>query len=120
MLGALLLYNVYVNLGEECRDRIIGNIFNVNNVLISDFVLREKAVIVRFFAEGKFYQFVFDFTDGYSSDYSTLSRNGDVIYGYIAVYRYPRINTGDLFSILLEIFLCQDEVVIYRLIRRLL
>ena len=120
MFGALLLYNVYVNLREESRDRIIGNIFDVDNVLVSDFVLREKAVIIRFFSKGMFYQFVFDFTEGYSSDFSTISRNRDIIYGYIAIYKYPRIDTGDLFSVLLEIFLCQDEAKIYQLISRLL
>ena len=60
MFGALTFYKVYLNLGEECRNKILRNIFGIKNVSISDFVLRDDAVIIRFFADSVFYQYVFD------------------------------------------------------------
>lgn len=63
MLGLFVFRNIFINLGEECQNKIIGNIFGIGNVSVSNFVIRDNKFIFRLFSGGVFYQYSFLFDD---------------------------------------------------------
>ena len=48
MIGTKLFQFVFSNLGEECRRKILRNIFEIQDVSIADISFREGKVIFRF------------------------------------------------------------------------
>lgn len=117
MFGALIFQSLYLNLGEKCRNKVLGNIFGVHDVSVTDFVVRESAVIFRFFSDGVFYQYVFDFDIKNDNSFIKVSCSRDVIYSFISVKEEFNLNCSQLFSLVIEMFQCQDEYRIYQLVR---
>ena len=119
MFGALLFYNVYMNLGEECRNKVLRNIFEIDNVSITDLVIRENLVVFRFFGNGVFYQYVFDLSDG-NNKYYKVSCSRNIVHYFVSVKTYPSFCEFNLFSLLVDLLLCQDEYEVYQLMRKFL
>ena len=59
MFGLLIFSYVVMNLSEKCRNKVLGNIFEIGNVSVSDVSVRDNNVIFRLFSNGVFYQFIF-------------------------------------------------------------
>ena len=64
MFGFLIFYNIYLNLSCEGKNKIIGNIFEIDNVSITDFIIENDRVIIRMFSKNVFYQYAFQFDEG--------------------------------------------------------
>lgn len=63
MLGFLIFYQVYLNLGREYQNRILGNIFDVDVVSINDILIRNNKVLFRFASLDMFYQYEIRYKD---------------------------------------------------------
>lgn len=118
MYGVLKFQNLYLNLSESCRNKILGNIFGITDVSIVDFNVRKRNVIFRVFSQGVFYQYVFDFNDEYRDSFINVTCSKGIVCYFISVRLWD--NQFDLLSLLIEIFKCQDEYQIYQLMRLLL
>ena len=66
MLGFQIFHNIYLNLSLKGKNSFLGNVFGVDDVSVSDFLIMESKVIIRLFSQNVFYQFVFLFDDGQS------------------------------------------------------
>ena len=64
MFVFLIFYNIYLNLSCEGKNKIIGNIFEIDDVSITDFIIENERVIIRMFSKNVFYQYVFEFDEG--------------------------------------------------------
>ena len=64
MFGFLIFYNIYLNLSCEGKNKILGNVFGVGDVSITDFIIKNDRVIIRMFSKNVFYQYVFEFDEG--------------------------------------------------------
>lgn len=116
MFGASVFQLLYLNLGEQCRRKILGNIFGIINVSVVDFVVLEDNVIFRLFSDGVFYQFVFDFRDR-GNDYFYKVFSGNIIQCFIQGENYFNLDGIQINNFLMEIFLCQDEYRVYQLVK---
>lgn len=118
MFGLSIFSLVAMNLSEKCRNRILGNIFEIRNVSVSDISLRDEQIIFRLYSEGVFYQFLFvDYGD---STYFKLASTKDIvncIYFISDNYFDRSFYNG---SLVIKIISCKDELEIYQLMRRLL
>lgn len=117
MMGVLKFQDLYLNLGETCRNRILGNVFGINNVSVVDFTVQEKYVIFKIFSQGVFYQYIFDFNDECGGSFIKVSSSKDIVCCFVFVKLWNDSIQFDLFSLLIKIFKCQDEYRIYQLMR---
>lgn len=59
MFGLLIFSYVVMNISEKCRNKVLGSIFEIGNVSVSDVSLRDDNIMFRLFSNGVFYQFIF-------------------------------------------------------------
>lgn len=113
MFGFLVFYNIYFNLGEECRNRVLGNIFDIANVSISDVIVENNRVIIRLFSDGVFYQYIF-MSEGENNKLLCINRVVDRV-TFICNDKFE-VTDGFIF----QLFHCQDEYQIYQLMKNFL
>lgn len=120
MFGILLFRSIIFNLGEECRRKILRNIFEIQDVSISDIGVREDRIIFRIFSDDVFYQYIFILGDKNNSKFVSISSSKRIFNCLIFIEGYSDLNTRDYFEILIQIFQCQDEYQVYQLVKLLL
>lgn len=113
MLNFIIFKDMYFNLEENCRNRVLGNIFNINNVSVSDILIREDKVIFRMFSINVFYQYIFLFCKGENIDACSGKINNHIIYidnckkedfnGFI--YQLIRLKDEDQINLFLKNYL---------------
>lgn len=113
MLGFLVFKDVYFNLGEECRNKILGNMFSIGGVSISDMIIRNKKIIFRLFSNGVFYQYIFVLEVGESK----LLYGNKTVDCIMFVYDDKM---DELNKFIYQLVRCCDERQVYRLVRLLL
>lgn len=59
MLGFIVFYSMWFNLGNNCRNKILGNIFDINSVSVSDVKFVDQILIFKMFSCGVFYHYSF-------------------------------------------------------------
>lgn len=115
MLGVSLFYQVYLNLGEECRNKILGNIFFVNDVSVSSLELKDNEIYIKLFDGVLFYQYKF----------MIFSNENRIYYSVRTISkcdRFEDLNQDDVInlSLLSKIFLSNDEYQFYQLLKSFL
>ena len=110
MLGILIFQQVYFNLKNDCRNKVLGNIFGVDNVSISGIFIRGDVVIFRLFSDGVFYQYIFLFEDGKNQVSSTSRIVNCTMY----------LNDKESNSFIYQLFQCQSEYQVYQLLKHFL
>lgn len=115
MCGGIVFYNIFNNLGEKCRNKILGNIFGFTNVSVNDLVIRDSNIIFRIFSDDVFYQYIFDFSDTNNCSFINVSCSRDIVNSVVFVNK-----CSEEIELLIKIFKCQDEYQIYQLMRKLL
>lgn len=113
MYGFLIFINICLNLGDKCRDRLLGKIFGVSDVSVSNVSIIDKRIIFRLFNGGVFYQYVIVFGGGVDRFYKddkivdcVIFTNGNYFY---------RFN-----DFIYRLFQCQEEYQVYLIVRELL
>ena len=109
MLGFQIFHNIYLNLSLKGKNSFLGNIFGVDDVSVSDFLIGKNKVIIRLFSQNVFYQFVFSFDDGQS----VVIVDGRIVKGKIFVLD-DSCKDFNLFIYLLARCSCEKDV--YQLI----
>lgn len=111
-----LIFNDFLNsIGERCRNKLLGNIFDLVDVTVSDLVLRNNCVIFRLFSDGVFYQYVFDLNNNNCDYFIRVSCDKNIIDKVIYVNEsFKKI------SLLVKIFKSHDEDQIYHFLKKLL
>lgn len=117
MFGALIFQQVFMNLKEDCRNKVLGNIFGICNVSVSNISVREEEVIFRFFSDGVFYQFVFLLEGRNKGSFFRVSSGQDIVQSLIILSDYRYGNESDFIYQLVELFRCQDEYQIYQIMK---
>ena len=117
MFGILIFQQVFMNLGENCRNRVLGNIFDICNVSISSVSVREEEVIFRVFSEGVFYQFVFLLEGRNKGSFFKVCSGRNIVHSLILLSDYKDNNKNDFIYQLIELFRGQDEYQIYQIMR---
>lgn len=117
MLGAFIFYNIITNLGESCRNKVLGNIFEISNVSVGDVVIRNDKIIFRIFSGDVYYQYIFDFIDNNYKFYVKVSCNNSSVDRIVLVSNY-----SDDFGIglLFKIFNCCSERKVYQFMKKFL
>lgn len=119
MFGLLVFSSVVMNVSEKCRNRILGNIFGVSNVSVSDVSLRDEQIIFRLFSEGVFYQFLFlNYSD--NNAYFKVASTKDIVNCLFFISNNYFSDVDCNISLVMKIICCQDELKIYQLMRLLL
>lgn len=113
MFGILVFQQIYWNLGEECRNKVLGNIFGIDNVSVSGIFIREEEVIFRLFSEGVFYQYFFKLGSGRGS----LFCSDKIVNRIIFVDSYNKERKDDFIYLLIELFYCQNEYQVYQILK---
>ena len=110
MFGFIVFKSIYDNLGEFCQNKILGNIFNINNVAVSNFNIGNKRIIFKLFCNGVFYQYVFKLDIG--KDKVEYDKN---------IFTYEIFVFNDNFALFNEFIYklccCQTEKEVYDLIK---
>lgn len=119
MIGTKLFQFVFSNLGEECRRKILRNIFEIQDVSIADISFREDKVIFRFFSDDVFYQFIFIFGNS-NNKFISVSSSNRLFNCLVFVNMYSSFYYNDYFEILVKVFQCQEEYQVYQLMSLLL
>lgn len=113
MLGFLIFQQVYLNLGEDCRNKVLGNIFDIDNVSVSCVFLRDDTVIFRLFSGGVFYQFFFIFEIGENQVF-----NSDKIVNCVTFL--SNSNDKEINRFIYQLVRCQNECQVYYLVKKFL
>lgn len=110
MYGFLIFSNLCLNLSEECRDRLLGNIFGISAVAVSSVRLEDKRIIFKLFSHGVFYQYVI-----------VMGTGKDEFYRDERIINCMIFTDGGKFSqfndFIYRLFQCQDEYQVYQLVR---
>ena len=114
MFGFLWFKNVYVNLGENCRNKLLGNLFCLENVKASNYVVLENKFIFNFWADGVFYRYLFVLSDGKHEFYC----DDKTVVGKIYLYNDEDLISNRIFVSIamcqvLWVMLCPDEYKFY-------
>ena len=59
MIGFCIFKNIYYNVDIAYQNKILGNIFNLNNVSVSGVIVDNKKIVFKIFCCGIFYQYIF-------------------------------------------------------------
>ena len=113
MFGLVIFYNVFVNLGEVCQNRILGNIFSINNVSVASVVIGEDSIIFKLFSNGIFYQYIFLLKNGENN----IIKDERIVYYKIFVFNNELKETDNFICQLIQ---CSCEYQIYRLMKKVL
>lgn len=116
MLGILIFEQVFLNLGEECRNRVLGNIFGITDVSVSDIFIKDDEIVFRLFSKGVFYQYIFKFGNGDNE----LFRSQRIINRLIFISNYIEKEKDNFIYLLVELFRSQNEYQIYQLMKNFL
>ena len=112
MFGFIVFKSIYDNLGELCQNKILGNIFNIDNVTVSSFNIINERIVFKLFGDGIFYQYVFKLDVGENK----LECNNNIFSCEIFMY-------NDNFSLfndfIYRLYCCQTEKEVYDLIRNI-
>lgn len=118
MFGVLIFQQVFMNLQEDCRNRVLGNIFGICNVSASSISIREEEVIFRLFSDGVFYQFVFLLDGRNRGNFFKVCSGRDIVQSLILINDVADgVKRQDFIYQLVELFRCQDEYRIYQMMR---
>lgn len=116
MMGILIFYQVYLNLGEKCRNRVLGNMFEIRDVSVADVLVRDNGIIFRLFSNGIFRQYFFRIVNDTGELFcskKSVDRLGELS-DYISDEEEKIIFlVGDLLR-------CRDEYWVYQQIRKFL
>lgn len=110
MFGILIFQQVFINLGEKCRNRVLGNIFGICNVSVSDISIRGNKVLFRLFSETVFYQFVFLLDQKEGDYFFKVSSSKNIVHSVISLSNYDD-------NFIYQLFRCCDEYQVYQLMR---
>lgn len=114
MLGFLLFYGVWSNLGEACRNKVLGNIFGINDVSTSSISIMYKTVIFRLYGNKVFHQFVFIFDDG-----ENIFRNdGMVIEEIVFIDNCKSVDRES--GVIYRLMQCREEKEVYLMLKEFL
>lgn len=113
MLALLVFCSVIENVGEECRNRILGNIFSINNVSISDFSIRDEYVVFRLFSDGVFYQYFFLIEREDGCIFQIFS-NDNIIQYFILISDYFEGCSNVSFALFMNLIDKGNEYEVYR------
>lgn len=114
MFGFFIFKEVFLNLEEDCRNKILGNIFGVSNVSVSSVIFNRKSVVFRIFSESVFYQIDFFFNN--SVHYKMLCYEEDIDY-WIDDFNLCCDNKYYFINNLVILFKCQTEHQVYQMLR---
>lgn len=113
MYGFLIFDNICLNLGKKCRDRLLGKVFGISEVLVSSVRIVDKRIIFKLFSGGVFYQYVI-----------VVGVGEDRIYKDDKIVDCVIFTEGNVFlrfnAFICRLFQCQEEYQVYRLVRELL
>ena len=110
MIGILIFYQVYLNLGEDCRNKVLGNMFGISDVSVADVLVRDNGIIFRLFSKGIFRQYFFRIRNGEGDLFCSkrmvdrLGKESDFITSEEEVFLFK---VGDLLQ-------CHDEYLLYQ------
>ena len=113
MFGLIIFYNVFVNLSEEYKNKILGNIFSINNVSVSSVVIGEDSINFKLFSNGIFYQYIFLLKSGENN----IIKDERIVYYKIFVFN-NNIENNDNF--ICQLIQCSCEYQIYQLMKKVL
>lgn len=106
MFGINLFCNICNNLSDDCRNRLLGNIFEVMNVVVSNVIIHEDFVVIKLFSNGIFYKYVFLLQSG-----KTVFTNDErIIRCKIFVFNEKQEMFRNFIN---HVILCCDEYQIY-------
>lgn len=113
MFGFLIFYNICLNLGDKCRDRLLGRIFDISDVAVSSVSIIDNRFIIKLFSVGVFYQYVI-----------VVGSGADRVYKDVKIVDYVIFTEGNEFfkfnGFIHRLFQCQEEYQVYQLVRRFL
>lgn len=115
MYGAIVFNNIFNNLGEKCRNKVLGNIFGLTNVSISNLVIRDNSIIFRIFSDKVFYQYIFNFCYANDDYFIKVSCSKNIVNSIVFVD-----NCSEELELLIKIFKCWNEEQIYRMMKKFL
>lgn len=110
---------MYMNLGEMCQNKILRNIFSIEDVSISMIVVRENNIIFRMFGSNVFYQYIFSF-QRFSSNTKVLVTSTQRMVSCLVDISYPfdfNLFDFDPFDLFLKLLCCRDEYQVYQILR---
>ena len=113
MFGFLIFQQVYFNLGEGCRNKVLGNVFGIDNVSVSGVFLRDDKAIFRLFSEGVFYQFYFIFEFGENRVF-----NSNKIVNCVTFL--SSCNNKEVNQFIYQLVRCENEYQVYYLVKKFL
>lgn len=113
MLGFLIFKNIYFNLNEVCRNKILGNIFGIDNVSATNILVDDKGIILRLFNRNYFYQYVFIVENGINE----LNCSSSII-DCRGIYIYQK--ECNINNFIYRLFHCQAEYQVYLLMKTVL
>lgn len=115
MYGVIVFNSFFNNIGEKCRNKLLGNIFGIVDVTVSDLVLKNNCVIFRIFSNGVFYQYIFDLSNNNFDYFIKVSCNDNISDKIISIDEF-----SEELKLLIRIFKCRDECQIYKLLMKFL
>lgn len=115
MFGLVLFKNIYFNLSERSRNKILGNIFKINNVSVSDLIVNENRCFIRMFSNNVFYNYLLIMGTGKNS----VVYNERIVECRIFVYN-EREEMGGGSEFIYQLIRCCDESQVYRLVKQFL
>lgn len=113
MVNFLIFKNIYFNLGDDCRNKILGNIFKIDNVSISSIIVDNDKIIFRIFGGAVFYQYVFILGIGVNE----VVNNNQIINYKVFVDNENMMIVNKFIDCLIR---CQNEYQVYLLLRQYL
>lgn len=113
MFGLLKFGDIYINLSKEGRNRVLGKIFGISDVSVTNVDIVSTGIIFKMFSNGVFYQYIFVLDKGKNN----LIQDERVISYKIYLYNEKKVPVGDFIYQLVQ---CQDEYQVYSLIKKYL
>lgn len=110
MIGCSILQLICSNVGEKCRNKILGYIFEIYNVSVSEFLVLNNRFVFRLFDGVVFYQYTFVLENGNNIRYVDKRIQRHVI------YLDNSINKKRHDKPIFKLIQCQNELEVYNLI----
>lgn len=114
MVGCSILQLICSNVSEECRNRVLGYIFEIFNVSASEFFVKNNRFVFRMFDGVVFYQYTFVLENGNNIRYIDKRVQRHVI------YLGNNMNKKRHDKMIFKLIQCQNEFEVYNLISRFL
>lgn len=110
MFGFFVFEKVLANVGEKCRNKIIENIFGIEDVSVSDLIVGDDRIVFRIFSRGVFYQY--SFVIGVGENMVESSE------GILSGNYFISEDSGGTNEFICCLIKCQDEYQVYYLVRQ--